>query len=64
MPTRRIDIDDSRLDPNERRNFCQHPEHEPPNMRVFKPGTYEHTYGDVTYALVKHCPFCGAQIET
>ena len=21
-------------------------------------------YGDVTYALVKHCPFCGAQIET
>ena len=21
-------------------------------------------FGDVTYAVVKHCPFCGAQIET
>lgn len=27
---------------------CQHPEHNPPNMMVFKPGMYEHT-----------CPGCG-----
>lgn len=28
---------------------CRHPEHNPPNMMVFSPGTYEHT-----------CPACGA----
>lgn len=27
---------------------CQHPEHNPPSMRVFEPGIYEHT-----------CPKCG-----
>ena len=27
---------------------CRHPEHNPPNMRVYEPGTYEHT-----------CPACG-----
>lgn len=51
MPTRKIDpepVTPERLDPNERRNFCQHPEHDPPAMQVFKPGTYEHT-----------CPGCG-----
>ena len=25
---------------------------------------YKKKFGDVTYAVVKHCPFCGAQIET
>lgn len=27
---------------------CQHPEHNPPSMMVWEPGTYEHT-----------CPHCG-----
>lgn len=27
---------------------CAHPEHNPPSMMVFEPGTYEHT-----------CPACG-----
>jgi len=31
---------------------CRHPEHNPPNMRVYKPGTYEH-----------ECPKCGSKIE-
>lgn len=51
MPTKRLTptaAHSDRLDPNERRNFCQDPEHEPPTMRVFAPGTYEHT-----------CPGCG-----
>lgn len=48
MPTRRIDAPKENQDPNSRRSVCQHPEHEPPSMRVFKPGTYEHT-----------CPGCG-----
>lgn len=29
-------------------DVCHHPEHNPPRMRVFKPGSYEHT-----------CPRCG-----
>lgn len=29
---------------------CSHPEHNPPSMRVFEPGVYEHT-----------CPKCGAK---
>ena len=28
---------------------CRHPDHNPPSMRVFAPGTYQHT-----------CPRCGA----
>ena len=44
MPTRRID------DPKDtwRGLPCRHPEHRPPGMRVFEPGTYEHI-----------CPACG-----
>lgn len=30
--------------------FCRHPEHRPPRMQVFKPGSYEHI-----------CPGCGAR---
>lgn len=29
-------------------DFCTHPEHKPPQFRVFEPGEYEHT-----------CPACG-----
>ena len=28
--------------------ICNHPEHNPPNMMVLEPGTYQHT-----------CPACG-----
>lgn len=41
MPTRKIA--DSPLT-----KMCRHPEHNPPGMQVFEPGTYEHT-----------CPGCG-----
>lgn len=41
MPTRKI-----RDLPTVRR--CRHPSHNPPGMRVFEPGVYEHT-----------CPHCG-----
>lgn len=40
MPTRKI----RDLEPP----HCRHPEHNPPNMRVFEPGVYEH-----------ECPACG-----
>lgn len=30
---------------------CFHPEHDPPSMMVFEPGTYEHT-----------CPSCGKKV--
>ena len=43
MPTRKIA--DSPPRP------CRHPDHNPPGMRVFKPGTYEHT-----------CPACGKKL--
>lgn len=42
MPTRKIA--DIRSQP------CLNPEHNPPSMMVFKPGTYEHT-----------CPGCGSK---
>ena len=43
MPTRKIST------PKEdRQKVCVHPEHNPPSMMVFKPGTYEHI-----------CPACG-----
>lgn len=29
---------------------CRHPDHKPAGMRVYEPGTYEHT-----------CPACGAR---
>lgn len=40
MPTRKI------ADPPKK--SCTHPEHRPPSMRHFSPGTWEHT-----------CPACG-----
>lgn len=40
MPTRKIS-DDQDTRP------CRHPDHDPPNMRVFEPGLYEH-----------ECPAC------
>ena len=46
MPTRRI-LDSEDI-PTWKRNKCSHPEHGPPTMMVFKPGTYEH-----------ECPACG-----
>jgi len=45
MPTRRIDTKESCWD---NRKVCRHPEHNPPSMRVFEPGLYEH-----------ECPACG-----
>ncbi len=33
---------------NNKQKQCRHPEHEPPSMRVYEPGTYEYT-----------CPHCG-----
>lgn len=44
MPTRRLP--DSEIWKQFER--CTHPDHNPPDMRVFEPGTYEHT-----------CPRCG-----
>lgn len=41
MPTRKI-----ANEPEDR--VCGHPEHNPPKMRVFEPGKYEH-----------ECPGCG-----
>lgn len=41
MPTKRID------DAWEQPQQCKDPDHFPPRMMVFKPGTYEHT-----------CPTC------
>jgi hypothetical protein len=41
MPTRKIEEEPAQ-------EKCRHPEHNPPNMKVFSPGTYEHT-----------CPSCG-----
>lgn len=32
------------------KDYCRHPEHNPPNMIVLPPGVYEHT-----------CPSCGAK---
>lgn len=43
MPTRKI--------AEHRSHACQHPEHEPPSMMVFKPGTYEH-----------ECPSCSRKL--
>jgi hypothetical protein len=43
MPTRKI------ADPP--KPPCRHPEHNVPSMRVFEPGTYEHT-----------CPGCGNKV--
>lgn len=37
MPTRKVSDDKW---PDE--EVCQHPDHNPPAMRVFEPGTYEH----------------------
>ncbi len=36
MPTRKIAEAPSY-------RFCRHPDHEPPQYRLFEPGTYEHT---------------------
>jgi hypothetical protein len=44
MPTRKI-ADEKDFRP------CRHPDHEPPKMMVFQPGTYEH-----------ECPACGKKI--
>ena len=33
------------------KSHCKHPEHDPPKMMVFEPGTYEH-----------ECPGCGKKI--
>ena len=43
MPTRKIK--DFRDDD---KKVCRHPEHNPPTMKVFEPGVYEH-----------ECPACG-----
>jgi hypothetical protein len=53
MPTRRISPAPKRWeDPLERQKTCQHPEHNPPSMRVFEPGIYEHT-----------CPACKSVLQ-
>lgn len=44
MPTRKISGPNDRLP-----RRCRHPEHSPPSMCVFEPGTYEH-----------ECPACYA----
>ena len=43
MPTKKI--------ANLGRTVCKHPEHNPPRMRVFEPGLYEH-----------ECPACGHKV--
>lgn len=46
MPTKKIENKDLRFNWDFRE--CSHPEHNPPSMRVFDPGLYEH-----------ECPSCG-----
>lgn len=43
MPTRKIR--DAQIP-------CRHPEHNPPNMRVYEPGSYEH-----------ECPSCHRKVQ-
>lgn len=45
MSTKKIEDDKTWLD-----KPCRHPEHDPPNMRVWEPGRYVHT-----------CPSCGKE---
>lgn len=47
MPTKKISEPDNPWGLNAP---CVHPEHNPPNMMVFEPGTYEH-----------ECPSCGVK---
>lgn len=49
MPTRKIAEPDT--GPWVAHLHCRNPDHNPPNMRVFSPGTYEHT-----------CPGCERKI--
>lgn len=53
MPTRKIGdlpkLPDGRHKPPEKP--CFHPEHNPPSMKVYQPGVYEH-----------ECPACGRKL--
>lgn len=33
---------------------CRHPDHNPPTMRLFKPGTYQHTCAGCGKKIVFH----------
>lgn len=48
MPTRKIEEPTSKEWASEVYRTCRDPSHDPPSMRVFEPGLYEH-----------ECPTCG-----
>lgn len=48
MPTRKLDEPEHKAWTFTRREPCRNPDHDPPSMRLFPPGRYEHT-----------CPECG-----